>query len=60
LDLTNPKNGYNLDEGGRPHGGGCFLTESGRQKISETHKQLWANPEYRAKMLDKRKNNKPS
>ena len=60
LDLTNPKNGYNLDEGGRPHGGGRFLTESGRQKISETHKQLWANPEYRAKMLDKRKNNKPS
>lgn len=59
LDLTNPNKGYNLDPGGKPHGVTCISPE-GRQKISETHKALWANPEYRAKMKEARKNNKPS
>lgn len=53
--LTNPKYGYNLDEGGRPHGNSTFLTEKGRKKISETHKRLWATPEYRAMMIEKAK-----
>jgi len=49
--LTNPNYGYNLHEGGRPNGGSKFLTEEGRQKISETAKRNWANPEKRAQMI---------
>ena len=53
LQLQNPNFGYNLDEGGCPHGGSSYLTEEGRKKISETHKRLWATQEYREKMLEK-------
>lgn len=60
LNLTNPEFGYNLHPGGKPVGASSFLTEEGRKKISETHKKYWSNPEYRAKMLEKRKNQRPS
>lgn len=59
LDLTNPNKGYNMDSGGRPHGA-TYISPEGRQRISEAHKALWANPDYRAKMKKARKNNKPS
>lgn len=52
LNLTNPNYGYNLDEGGRPHGGSNFLTEEGRKKISEAGKKKWQNPEFRQYMSE--------
>ena len=45
LQLTNIKFGYNLHEGGKPTGVGDFLTEEGRQKISQSSKRNWQNPE---------------
>ena len=59
LQLQNPNYGYNIDKGGRPHGGGDYLTEEGRKKISETHKRLWADPDYRAHMIEQRKKHPP-
>lgn len=50
LQLTNIKFGYNLHEGGKPTGAGNFLTDEGRQKISQTVKRSWQNPEYIEKM----------
>lgn len=60
LDLQNPNKGYNLDKGGRPHGNSDFLTEEGRKKLSESHKKLWANPKYRAHMIEQRKKHPPT
>ena len=60
LQLTNPEYGYNLHEGGRPHGGAAFLTEEGRKKISEASKKRWADPEFRQKMSEKAKLHPPS
>lgn len=60
LDLQNPEKGYNIDKGGRPHGNGDFLTEEGRRKISEASKRHWADPEYRAHMIEKRKEHPPT
>ena len=60
LQLQNPKYGYNIDKGGRPHGSADYLTEQGRKKISETHKKLWADPIYRQQMIEKRKQHPPS
>lgn len=55
-NLTNPIYGYNLDQGGKSTGNSQFLTIKGRKKISETHKKLWSNPDYRKKMSDIQKN----
>lgn len=60
LQLQNPNYGYNIDEGGRPHGRTSYLTDEGRKKISETQKKLWANPDYRAHMIEQRKKHPPS
>lgn len=60
LHLQNPNYGYNIDKGGRPHGGADFLTDEGRKKISETHKKLWADPIYREHMIEQRKKHPPS
>lgn len=53
MQLTNTDFGYNLHEGGRPCGNASFLTEKGRQAISEANKKKWANPEFRAYMKTK-------
>lgn len=50
MKLVDPNYGYNLHDGGKPVRSGNFLTEEGRKKISETHKRLWADPDYREKM----------
>lgn len=60
LQLQNPDYGYNIDKGGRPHGAADYLTDEGRKKISEVHKKLWANPEYRAHMIEQRKKHPPT
>ena len=60
LQLQDPKYGYNIDIGGRPHGGGDHLTVEGRKKISEIHKKLWADPEYRAHMVEQAKKHPPT
>lgn len=60
LQLQNPKYGYNIDGGGRPHGAGDYLTETGRKRISEANKKRWADPEFRAKMCEKAKLHPPS
>lgn len=52
-NLTNPDYGYNLDEGGKPHGNANYLTEDGKKRISEANKCHWSNPEYREKMIKK-------
>lgn len=60
LNLQNPDYGYNIDKGGRPHGGADYLTDEGRKKISDANKKRWANPEYRAKMCEKSRQHPPS
>lgn len=60
LNLTNPKYGYNLDEGGRPHGSATHLTETGRKKISEANKARWADPERRQKYIEIQKKHPPT
>lgn len=60
LELQNPKKGYNLDRGGRPHGSNDYLTDEGRKKISQATKKRWQNPEYRAKMIEKHKQCPPT
>lgn len=61
LDLTNPQNGYNILPGGEnPPNGKIFLSEKGRQSLSEKSKARWQDPNYRAAILKKIKNNRPS
>lgn len=60
LDLQNPKKGYNIDKGGKPHGSSDHLTEEGRKRISEASKKHWADPKYRAYMIEKRKQHPPT
>ena len=61
LNLTNPKYGYNLLPGGeQPPNGKVFLSAKGRQSLSEHSKARWQDPNYRATMLEKMKNNRPT
>lgn len=60
MQLTNPEYGYNLHEGGLPHGSANFLTEEGRRRISEASKKRWADPEYHQRMVEKAKLHPPS
>lgn len=58
--LQNSNYGYNLDEGGRPHGNGEFITEEIRKKYSEHAKKLWADPQFREARLKELKSRKPT
>lgn len=60
LKLQNPKFGYNIDKGGRPHGTGDHLTEAGRKSLSEKSKARWADPDFRKRMIEERKGRKPT
>lgn len=61
LNLTNPKNGYNLLPGGdQPPHNDAFLSEQGRKSLSEKSRARWQDPNYRATMLEKMKNNRPT
>lgn len=47
-DTTNKENGYNLDSGGIY----CVKSESTKQKISESSKLSWQNPDSAKRMMD--------
>lgn len=47
-NTTNPKYGYNITHGGDGWNG-IHHTEETKTKISESHKKIWTDPEYRAK-----------
>ena len=59
-NLCNPEYGYNLDEGGRPHGVGNRITDETRKKYSDHAKQLWADPKFREARLKELKSRKPT
>jgi len=60
LDLTNPKFGYNLHEGGQPTPPTRNLTPEARQHLSELCKQRWADPKFRAERIAYGKAHPPS
>lgn len=60
MQLQNPEFGYNIDQGGKPSGTASYLTEAGRQALSEKAKARWANPEYKKKLSEKAKLHPPT
>lgn len=51
---NNRKYGYNITEGGGGHGGQP-VKQSTKEKLSEAIKELWQDPEYRAKQISRLK-----
>lgn len=52
---TDPKLGYNCTYGGQGNRSSISLSDEARRIISETHKQKWADPEYRTMQKQHRK-----
>ena len=50
-NATNPEIGYNIDEGGGGHVGYSKTTDEVKQKLRESHKEAWQNPEFRDNLL---------
>lgn len=52
--------GYNIDQGGTPTGTADHLTPEGRKSLSDKTKARWADPEYRARLVQKAKEHPPT